>query len=720
MTPLTPPPLYGSGPTLRNKRTGSWSHQNEIGQVKRFDDFETVDWVHDALKEHRQRLRDSANARSRVFTFWQRVYAATSNWLVLAVMGIIIGVIASCLNVVTAWLASIRLGRCRSNFLWNETFCCWNQPHEQCPDWVEWSLYASLNYFIYIVISVALALAAALLVKYVSPAAAGLGISEIKCIVSGFIMRGFLGWRTLFIKSSALPLAIGSGLSVGKEGPSVHYAVCVGNCIASLFPQFKNSATKYREFLTATSAAGVAVAFGSPMGGVLFSVEEISSDFLLLTIWKSYFCAMIAVTTLAVINPFRTGQLVLFEISYDTDWHYFEIPVYIIIGIFGGCYGIIVSYFNIKVVAFRKKFLANYAVREVILLAFCTAILCYFNPFLKLDMTELMQILFHECDEKFDHPICDLSSSKKHWLVSLVFATVLRMIWTIITYGCRVPAGIFVPSMAAGATFGRALGIIADTIISHNPDSPLFSSCAAGEKCIIPGTYAFLGAAAALSGITHMTVTVAIIMFELTGALRYIIPTMIVIAVTKSINDKWGHGGIADQMIKFNGLPLIDPKEEAYFDVNVDQAMTVFVRTFSLKRSEGISLGQLRAKLLAESFRGYPIVDSFELQCIAGFVSRADVEYVLGNYVDSDDNTPCTFGNLDIGHGCATFAAIVDNAPLSVALGTSLEYVLDIFIRLGPRYLLVLKNNALEGLITRKDVLRYEYTLHYSTSEEQT
>ena len=70
-----------------------------------------------------------------------------------------------------------------------------------------------------------------------------------------------------------------------------------------------------------------------------------------------------------------------------------------------------------------------------------------------------------------------------------------------------------------------------------------------------------LGAAAGLCGITDLTVTVVIIMFELTGALRYIIPTMIVVAITKSINDKWGKGGIADQMIKFNGLPLIDSKE---------------------------------------------------------------------------------------------------------------------------------------------------------------
>lgn len=114
---------------------------------------------------------------------------------------------------------------------------------------------------------------AATLVKVFAPYAAGSGISEIKCIIAGFVMKGFLGGWTLLIKSIALPLAIASGLSVGKEGPSVHFAVCTGNVISRFFSKYKLNASKTREVLTATAAAGVAVAFGSPIGGVLFSLE---------------------------------------------------------------------------------------------------------------------------------------------------------------------------------------------------------------------------------------------------------------------------------------------------------------------------------------------------------------------------------------------------------------------------------------------------------------
>ena len=86
-------------------------------------------------------------------------------------------------------------------------------------------------------------------------------------------MKGFLGFWTLLIKSICLPLAIASGLSVGKEGPSVHYAVCTGNVISRFFDKYKRNAAKTREILSACAAAGVAVAFGSPIGGVLFSLE---------------------------------------------------------------------------------------------------------------------------------------------------------------------------------------------------------------------------------------------------------------------------------------------------------------------------------------------------------------------------------------------------------------------------------------------------------------
>jgi chloride channel 3/4/5 len=216
-------------------------------------------------------------------------------------------------------------------------------------------------------------------------------------------MQGFLGGWTLLIKSISLPLAIASGLSVGKEGPSVHYAVCTGNVISRFFAKYKRSAAKTREILTATAAAGVAVAFGSPIGGVLFSLEEMASSFPLKTLWRSYFCALVATAVLAAMNPFRTGQLVMFQVKYDRTWHFFEIIFFIFIGVFGGLYGAFVIKWNLRAQAFRKKYLTKYAILEATVLAGGTALLCYPNMFLRIDMTEMMEILFLECEGGHDY-----------------------------------------------------------------------------------------------------------------------------------------------------------------------------------------------------------------------------------------------------------------------------------------------------------------------------
>lgn len=107
----------------------------------------------------------------------------------------------------------------------------------------------------------------------------GSGISEVKCILSGFVIHGYLGFWTLFTKSVGLTLSVASGLSLGKEGPFVHIASCVGNIVCRFFSKYERNESKRREMLSCACAAGVAVAFGAPVGGVLFSLEEVSYYF---------------------------------------------------------------------------------------------------------------------------------------------------------------------------------------------------------------------------------------------------------------------------------------------------------------------------------------------------------------------------------------------------------------------------------------------------------
>jgi chloride channel 3/4/5 len=107
--------------------------------------------------------------------------------------------------------------------------------------------------------------------------------------------------------------------------------------------------------------------------------------------------------TTQVMNPFRTGQLVMFQVRYDRSWHFFELIFFIILGIFGGLYGALVIKWNLRVQAFRKKYLSQHAVVESVILAMITAVICFPNMFLRINMTEMMEILFQECEGDIDY-----------------------------------------------------------------------------------------------------------------------------------------------------------------------------------------------------------------------------------------------------------------------------------------------------------------------------
>lgn len=541
-------------------------------------------------------------------------------------------------------------------------------------------------------------------------------------------MKGFLGLWTLVIKSVCLPLAIASGLSVGKEGPSVHYAVCTGNVISRLFDKYRRNASKTREILSASAAAGVAVAFGSPIGGVLFSLEEMSNHFPLKTMWRSYFCALVATAVLAAMNPFRTGQLVMFQVSYDREWHFFEVVFYIVIGIFGGLYGAFVIKWNLRVQAFRKKYLAKYAILEATLLAFATAIVAYPNAFLRIDMTESMEILFLECEGGEDYAgLCEPSKRFGN-IVSLILATGLRIFLVIISYGCKVPAGIFVPSMAIGATFGRTVGIIVQAIQQANPESGFFAACKPDEPCITPGTYAFLGAAAALSGIMHVTISVVVIMFELTGALTYILPTMIVVGVTKAVSELFGKGGIADRMIWFSGFPFLDNKEEHNFGVSVSQVMRTSVVALPVN---GLTFREIEHLLADDKYQGFPIVEDLDSKILVGYIGCTELRYAVDRLRRErplNPSTKCLFTPPPQTHSAATpvtptvtvnvdsmastsldFSRYVDATPVTAHPRLPLETVMELFRKIGPRVILIEYHGKLTGLVTVKDCLKYQF-----------
>ena len=113
--------------------------------------------------------------------------------------------------------------------------------------------------------------------------AAGSGVAEVKLIISGFWLEGYLDAKTFLIKTVALILSAASGMSLGKEGPYIHLATCISDIIPRLFGY--NHSNEKDGMLRAGAASGLAVAFGAPVSGVVFVLEDFG--FVVTSLWST-------------------------------------------------------------------------------------------------------------------------------------------------------------------------------------------------------------------------------------------------------------------------------------------------------------------------------------------------------------------------------------------------------------------------------------------------
>ena len=235
-----------------------------------------------------------------------------------ALIGVITASIAFLVDVSVATLSDWKTGYCTANPFHNRDACCTDHgpgavpkftsptsPRasanlgEDCREWHTWTSSYTLAFAIYTasallfgVISASLTLLTKTQVNAVSQPhdmegttsapdaegkimylAAGSGIPEIKTILSGFVIPGILSIKVIVIKAVGATFAVPTGMCLGKEGPFVHISTCVAYQVAKLFPKYRDNSRKLREILSAGCASGLSVAFGAPIGGVLFSYE---------------------------------------------------------------------------------------------------------------------------------------------------------------------------------------------------------------------------------------------------------------------------------------------------------------------------------------------------------------------------------------------------------------------------------------------------------------
>ncbi|KAG8846614.1 hypothetical protein FRB91_000657 [Serendipita sp. 411] len=708
----------------------------------------TIDWQYEEAVERvrQQNLGSQRGLRKLVSSLLE----GTRVWLVLCLTGAGVGIIGAFLDILVAWLSDLKTGRCKYGFFYNEVACCSGlDASEICGEWQTWSeflglhsifLEGPLQWLVYVFCGVCFASTAGILVRSYAPYAFHTGIPEIKAILGGYVFDEFLTPWTLLIKSLGLALSVASGLSLGKEGPLVHVSCCLALLLSSLFPSLKQNEAQKRYVLAAAAAAGVSVAFGSPLGAVIFGLEELDLFSHKPVIWRAFVTCAIAAVSLQYIDPFGTSKLVLFQVHSKSLWRDFELIPWSFLAVAGGVLGSLLIKLNVRVAVYRQNsLLKEWPLLEVFVVSAVTAIISYPLVFLRVQSSSLVADLFAECDPNANpFGLCDPHSTLRNVFLLLLTASV-KLLLTAWTFGIQVPAGIFLPSITIGATLGRA-ALNAPTMaipldIQHMSSRtwlkvylPRFLFCCWSRRHVrrshsddrLAGfcffVYVFL---------IEFTVSLVAILFELTGALSHVLPIMISVIISKFIGDalgitilvirndltqpSTGKEGIYAAWIQLRGYPAF-PNQE--FRDAGQKAGSVMVPVDKLVCVGAHStLRGLEDVVDSHSYYGFPVLNN---GLLIGYVTRERLKSAIAPLLaetQNDSDSPCTFLAQSDGHRGADLSDIVDESPMHVRKEMPLELVTAMFQRMNLRSVMFTSpNGKLLGMLTKRDVIDFTNT----------
>ncbi|KAL3620790.1 hypothetical protein CASFOL_035702 [Castilleja foliolosa] len=617
-------------------------------------------------------------------------------------------------------------------------------------------------------INVILATAAAALCAFIAPAAAGSGIPEVKAYLNGVDAHSILAPSTLFVKIFGSIFGVSAGFVVGKEGPMVHTGACIANLLGQggsrkyhltwkWLRYFKNDRDR-RDLITCGAAAGVAAAFRAPVGGVLFALEEAASWWRSALLWRAFFTtAVVAVVLRFFINFCRSGKCGLFGqgglIMFDVNS---TVPAYnpadliavIVLGVLGGLFGCLYNYFVdrvLKAYSYINGRGRGYKILLVIAVSLLTSSCAYGLPWFASctpcpsgmeevcptigrsgnyknfqcppgHYNDLASLLLNTNDDAIRNLFSSNNKNEFHISTLFLFFAVIYFLG-IITYGIAVPSGLFIPVILAGATYGRLTGRLLGPI--SNLDSGLF---------------ALLGAASFLGGTMRMTVSLCVILLELTNNLLMLPLMMFVLLISKTVADSFNKG-VYDQIVKMKGLPYMEAHAEPYMrHLAVENVCSGPLIMFS-----GVEkVGNIMHALQMTRHNGFPVIDDppfSDAPELCGLVLRSHLLVLLKRKIFTKNRElsgsellrafhAFDFGKAGSGKGLKVedlelsgeememyvdLHPITNTSPYMVVETMSLAKAAVLFRELGLRHLCVVPKkhgrSPVVGILTRHDFM---------------
>jgi CIC family chloride channel protein len=384
----------------------------------------------------------------------------------------------------TAIVAGVLIGFVGGAFRW-----CLQKADDLRIDVVDWAhKLPGPGWLIPMAAAAAGATLAALIVRW-EPLAAGSGIQHVEAVFLGEAQPPLI--RLLPAKFIGGVLSIGSGLVLGREGPTVHMGAAIG---AEAARRARLPDAEVRMMQTALGGAGLAVAFNAPIGGTLFTLEEVTKSFRLKTVLATLFSAASAVACSRLI----LGNHADFDVEPIADTALAWLPLFVAFGLLTGALGAVynglVLWFLDHVGAIRR--IPALAKAAIIGAVIGFAMFAY--PFAGGGGEDLTQRIL----------------GGQHLAASAVIAILaVRFVAGPLSYSAAVPGGLFAPLLAVGALWGLLF-------------VGAFNAVWPGDATQLAVPMALVGMAAFFGATVRAPVTGMVVVTEMTATTEVLVPMM--------------------------------------------------------------------------------------------------------------------------------------------------------------------------------------------------
>jgi len=358
------------------------------------------------------------------------------------------------------------------------------------------------------------------IIYYLAPEAKGTGVPEV--MQSVLMKSGHIRPRVAFIKAIVSTITIGTGGSVGREGPIVQIGSSLGSTVGQFF---QISSKRLKTLVGCGAAAGIAAAFNAPVAGALFAVEIILMDYAI-----AQFSPIVISSVMAtVVSHAFEGDFPAIEVAGQHALRSpYEVGFYMLLGVLAG----VVSYLFIKGVYsaqdfWEKKIRVNAIMKAALGGAAIGVIALFFPQIMGVGYDSINLALNFESMTYMgigSDFVNGLLGDQVFWVMVLMLVFV--KIWaTSITLGSGGSGGIFAPSLFIGAMLGGFFGHFTHLLL------PDISASV--------GTYALIGMGGLVAGTTRAPITAILTIFELTKEVSIILPLMIVCIISTIISSKF-------------------------------------------------------------------------------------------------------------------------------------------------------------------------------------